>query len=107
MNKILINSFVVCVLISASSYTYAKAAVKKSTVEMKCYVSVLGGEELIHFVNSNKTSLTELAQLLKGNSIFTSRSKQKKEIYQVKECVPLQEKFKNAIAQQIDDNTVR
>ena len=81
--------------------------IKLYAVEMKCYIGLLGGGEAIHFVNSNQTTLKGLANLLTGSLVIVPSAKQKKEIYKVKECVPLGDKFENSIAQQLDDNTVR
>lgn len=87
---------------NASAGTKAKAKVIKPVdVEMKCHVELIGGGETISFTNTPYKSMRELTQLLMKQKVKLNSEDSARAIYKVKECVPLQDKFKGRRAQQL------
>ncbi len=80
---------------------------QSALVELKCYVELYGGKETIHFAMVNKNDVADFAERLVGQKIATSLSKQKQEIYRVKECTKLRGKFSTGRGRKIDQQTVR
>lgn len=70
--------------------------------EVKCHVSLLGGEQTIYFGLLKKQSMLIVAQNLKGKKIMTTLSAKKKSVYEVFECVLQEAKFSSTDAQYIE-----
>jgi len=93
---------------NASAGTKAKAKVKIPVdIEMKCHVELIGGGETISFTNTPHKNMRELAQLLMKQKIKLNSDDSERAIYKVKECVPLQDRFKGSRAQQLFLDTPR
>ncbi|NQY33524.1 MAG: hypothetical protein HRT37_00870 [Alteromonadaceae bacterium] len=89
-----------------STVIHSKESIKR--IEMKCYVSMIGGADLIHYIVLNSEEAAKnLKQSLPGQKILTTESNKKQQIYKVKECVSSSNKFANAIAKYLDKNTAR
>ncbi|WDE10716.1 TapY2 family type IVa secretion system protein [Thalassomonas haliotis] len=85
----------------------AVQAAKAEISELKCHVELLGGEEIIHFVNAKKNDGQNMINKLTGKSITVIGSRKKQKIYRVKECTDLHGSFKASQANQLDAATVR
>ncbi len=113
--KLLQTSFVLSLLIALSSVSLitsftvqanASAGTKAKVIvpvdiEMKCHVELIGGGETISFTNTPYKSMRELTHILMKQKIKLNTEDSARAIYKVKECVPLQEKFKGHRAQQL------
>jgi len=85
----------------------AAQGAKEDRAELKCHVELLGGNEVIYFVNANKNEGLNMVKKLSGKSITVSGSRKKQKIYRVKECTDLHGRFKSDLANQLDADTVR
>jgi len=103
-NVSLTTSFSVQANVSAG--TKAKA-IMPVDIEMKCHVELIGGGETISFTNTPYKSMRELTQLLMKQKVKLNSDDSERAIYKVKECVPLQDKFKGRRAQQLFLDTPR
>ncbi len=92
-------------LISAESI--AKTANKVSKVKVKCHVELVGGKDIIHFGIIKTGRIVNYSKWLVGKKIATGFSKQKQQVYKVKECVKSQDDFVSASSKQLDENTAR
>jgi len=91
---------------NASAGTKAQAKeVPIVDVEMKCYVELMGGGEVIRFTNTPYTSFKKLTEILLMQKVRLNNTDSPRAIYKVKECVPLKEKFKSSRAQKLFENT--
>mgnify|MGYP000664833364 CR=1 FL=1 len=100
----LTTSFAVQANASAGTKTKVIAPVD---IEMKCHVELIGGGETISFTNTPYKSMRELTAVLMKQKIKLNSEDSARAIYKVKECVPLQEKFKGRRAQQLFLDTVQ
>ncbi|MCW8832486.1 MAG: TapY2 family type IVa secretion system protein [Colwellia sp.] len=85
---------------SVSSKSKAKK-VEIVDIEMKCHVELIGGGETIQFTNTPYKSLKKLTHILLKKKVKLEEGEPPRAIYKVKECVPLNEKFKGARAKQL------
>ena len=97
MNKIMVAMLVA---LSASQSMAEPAA---SRIEYKCHVELIGGEQIIHFVNINAKKSKGIENLILGKKV----SPKKASIYKIYECVNSDKDFKTSKAQQMDRTTVR
>ena len=103
MKKVIIFS----VILFFTFFSTGIWAEKSEKVALKCHIELFGGVEVIHFVNVVKNDRQKLIKKLTGKSITVTGNRKKQKIYQAKECVDLNERFKGAQANQLDANTVR
>lgn len=104
----LTTSFGIQANASASTKIKDKVKVIKPVdIEMKCYVELMGGGEVISFTNTPYQNLHELTQLLIGQKVKLTSDDTARAIYKVKECVPLKDKFTSKRAQTLFLNTPR
>jgi len=82
-----------------------KKTVPIENIEMKCYVELMGGGEVIRRTNTPYTSLEKLSEILLTQKVKLNSNANPRSIYKVKECVPLKDKFKSSRAQQLFQNT--
>jgi hypothetical protein len=75
--------------------------VKPLDIEMKCHVELVGGGETISFTNSPYINIKELTPILMNQKLKLNSESSAKAIYKIKECVPLEAKFKGQRAQQL------
>ena len=94
-------------LLLLSNESLAKSAEKALKIKIKCHVELVGGKDIVHFGVIKTERLTKYSQWLIGKKIATGFSKQKQQVYKVKECVKSQEDFSSASSQQLDENTAR
>ncbi|NQY62388.1 MAG: hypothetical protein HRT38_01490 [Alteromonadaceae bacterium] len=88
--------------------TIADSKQSSKRIEMKCYVSMIGGEELIHYiVLNNEEAAINIEQYLLGKKILTTKSIKKRQVYKVKECISSSKKFADATPKYLDKNTAR
>ncbi|MDX2368646.1 MAG: TapY2 family type IVa secretion system protein [Colwellia sp.] len=85
---------------NSSSGTKAQAKVP-ADIEMKCHVELVGGGESISFTNTPYINIRELTHVLMKKKVKLNSESTAQAIYKVKECVPLQDKFKGHRAQQL------
>jgi len=105
-----------CFSLSLATEVQANASASKKArekvvpivdVEMKCHVALMGGGEVIRFTNTPYTSLKKLTEILLTQKVRLNSTDIPRDIYKVKECVPLKDKFRSLRAQQLFKNTPR
>lgn len=96
------------VSVTTSFGVHANAGTKAQTkvimpvdIEMKCHVELVGGGETISFTNTPYRKIRELTHVLMKKKVKLNSESPAQAIYKVKECVPLQDKFKGHRAQQL------
>ncbi|MFT4927970.1 MAG: hypothetical protein ACI8WB_004085 [Phenylobacterium sp.] len=75
-------------------------------VEYKCHFELVGGQQVIHFLNSRENYAKQLQQKMTGKTIFAKDGVTKRYIYRVFECVKSQESFRSVKAQDLDAQTL-
>ncbi len=103
--SIITKSFLITALVFSVNIFAAQNTTQN--VDVKCFVELVGGGELISFWTAPKNKLKKLAKNIVGKSVMTSSAKNKKIIYKVYECVLLTKKFKGDKARQLDEETPR
>lgn len=76
-------------------------------VTAKCFVSLYGGQQTIHYRIIDPKKLAKLADNLANKMIMPLHSSKKKKVYQVKECVLKSAKFVDLWARQIEEKTAQ
>jgi len=106
MNKL--NGIAVGIVLLLLNCAVVEAKNKSSkTIEMKCHVEVVGGRDLIHFINVKSNQKQTFKSDLVGQKINTYAIKGEQVIYKVKECVNLNDNFDTAAAKSADIFAVR
>ena len=77
-------------------------AVAAEKQDVKCHVSLLGGNQTIFFGLLKKQSMQAVALDLERKMIMTTISAKKQKVYEVFECVLQEQKFSNANARMIE-----
>lgn len=101
---LLITSVMASFNVKANASAGNKAKAKVITpvdIEMKCHVELVGGGEIISFTNVPYSNINALKRVLIGQKAKLTSESTAQNIYKVKECVPLKEKFKASRAQQL------
>ncbi|PCI60068.1 MAG: hypothetical protein COB35_10025 [Gammaproteobacteria bacterium] len=97
----------ISVVASSTIFTQAAAEQNGAKVEIKCWVELYGGKDIIHFANINLQNLNGYGNYLVGRKVKTAFRKEKLKVYKVKECVKLNEKFSSDRGRQVDENSIR
>jgi len=77
------------------------------TVDVKCFVELVGGGETISFWNVPSSKVSDLAGSISNRKIPSPTSKQKVKIFKAYECVLLNESFTGNRAKTVDSKTAR
>jgi hypothetical protein len=86
----------------------AKAPVNKDKkVDVKCFVELVGGGEVVSFWNVSTSKVSRLSKSIAGQKVTVPNSKQKVKIYKVHECALLKDDFTNSKAKRVDARTAR
>lgn len=88
-----------------SLVTEAKALDKK--VDVKCFVELVGGGEMVSFWNVPQRKVSRLSKSITGHKVMLPTSKQKVKIFKTHECVLLNDDFTSSRAKAIDSETAR
>ncbi len=72
--------------------------------EVKCHVELYGGKETIYFGLAPLNELKNYAQSIIGKKIYVAKTKKKKSIYKVLECVAMNDKFTSRKAKALDND---
>ncbi len=80
---------------------------ENKNVDMKCFVELVGGGDIISFWHIPKSKASNLAKSIKGHKIAVPNSKQKTKIYRVYECTLLKDDFTTSRAKMADKETAR
>ncbi len=102
----LIRSALACVLsfTAVSSYAASSSKAIPDSIDMKCYVELIGGERIIHrnydvpYEKKKSYQKWLLSEIKNGSAIGFSNT-----IYKVIECKTMDENFKNAQARQQEE----
>ncbi|MCJ8320657.1 MAG: TapY2 family type IVa secretion system protein [Colwellia sp.] len=86
---------------------HTKNQLQIATYDYKCHVELLGGGEVVHFVNSASKDLNVIASSIMGKNTIIPFSKKSAVIYNVVECVIIYSEFQSKVSQRLDDQTVR
>jgi len=92
---------------SSEASPSAKQEQDNKTIDVKCYVELLGGGELITFWNISSEKLPTLSTSIVGRMVLTTQTKHKVEIYKSHECILLDDKFTSSNAKNLDAITAR
>lgn len=106
--KIKMKMFMSAAILSIFHYP-SIAANDKNTVqhEMKCHVELVGGRDIIHYVNVKNSQKQSYKNELLGQKVKTYAVSGEQVIYKVKECVNLNDTFNTAAAKSADIFAVR
>jgi len=86
----------------------AKTTAKQDkTVDVKCFVELVGGGERVTFWNIPSKKLSGLSRVITGYKVLVPNSKQKAQIYKAYECVLSTDNFTNSRAKIVDAKTAR
>lgn len=86
----------------------AKPVKKESKkVDVKCFVELVGGGEMVSFWNIPQNKVSGLSKSITGHKVIAPNSKQKAKIYKAYECVLLNDDFIGSKARMIDTKTAR
>jgi hypothetical protein len=107
LQKPLVFTFLLLSLFFINSSTTAKGIEKPIKVKIKCHVELVGGKNIIHFGRIKTARIAKYPQWLIGQKIATDFSKQKQQVFKVKECVKSQHNFTSASSKRLDEDTVR
>ena len=77
------------------------------TVDVKCFVELVGGGDTISFWNVPKSKVSKLAKSITNHKISSPNSKQKVKIYKAHECILLKDDFTGSRAKVTDAKTAR
>jgi hypothetical protein len=81
--------------------------VKRQKINVKCHVELLGGKNTLHFAVIKADKFSQYSKKIVGMKIPTAQSKKKVAIYQVVECVNLEQNFTSLASKQLDLDTAR
>ena len=81
-------------------------AFERKRVEMKCYVELLGGTNVIHYATMPEKKTAKLEKSLVNRKIVTVGNKDKQVVNKVIECVESQMDFKNLFAKELQKRSV-
>ena len=76
-------------------------------VDVKCFVELAGGGEMVSFWNVSQNKVSSLSKSITGRKVIAPNSKQKVKIYQAHECVLLNDDFTGSKAIMVDATTAR
>lgn len=101
-NRIKYLSFVLT--ISSASFSAQSQNIDNiiSLTTYKCHVSLISGEETIHFLSTKKVKLNQVAGLLSGRKVASSTSGELFNIYEVIECAGKDTKFINKKSRKLE-----
>lgn len=95
-------------ILALSSIIEAKPSEKEGKkVDVKCFVELVGGGEMVSFWNVSQNKISSLSKSITGHKVMAPNSKQKIKIYQVHECVLLNDDFTGSKAKMLDATTAR
>jgi len=101
-------AFILFVYSTSSSSFAQKADDEKETVDMKCYVELVGGGNTILYHHrlpkKNKASFDSILLSIFNNS---AKRNSEKSIYKVGECAEIKDKFKLGVANTLEQNIAR
>jgi len=76
-------------------------------VDVKCFVELTGGGEMVSFWNVSQNKISSLSKSITGRKVIAPNSKQKVKIYKAHECVLLNDNFTGSRAKNVDATTAR
>ena len=100
----LVAILVFSIVVDAKSPNQEKV---NKTVDVKCFVELVGGGETISFWNVPSSKVSALAKSISNRKIPSPTSKQKVKIFKAHECVLLNEKFSGGRAKIVDSKIAR
>ncbi len=93
---------------SLSFFSQAKNSDNRANLETyKCHVSLISGEETIHYLTTNKTKASNIVMSLSGGKAASYTSGKVFNIYEVIECVVSKSKFTDKKSRILDDKIPR
>ena len=108
MGAILKSIALITILLSLSDFVEAKTASKKEKkVDVKCFVELLGGGDVVSFWRVPQSKVLSLSKSITGHKVVVPNSNQKMKIYKTHECVLLKDNFVSSRAKIVDAKTAR
>ena len=106
--NILIKILPLVTLLMMSYSSEASGKEKQSKkIDVKCFVELVGGGEIVSFWNISPKKLSGLSKSIIGRKVMLPNSKQKAVVYKSHECVLLKDGFTNSKAKRVDVLTAR
>ena len=95
-------------MLACSLVVEAQETVKEDKkIDVKCFVELVGGEQIISFWNIPTSKVSSLSKSITGHKIMVPGSKQKVKIYKTHECVLSNDDYTGSRAKIVDSETGR